>query len=111
MGIAIFRVFVLGLLVAAGYFYPPFKLSGPYGALAAFLLGLAFIIIEIRIRRFQFKTIWSAGLGLIAGILLGWMIGRDALGEGEPRRRRRAHRDREPALLLQLGRGEHRETR
>jgi len=75
MGIAIFRIFVLGLLVAAGYFYPPFRLTGSYGAAVAFVLGLAFMVIEIRIRRFQFKTIWSAGLGLIIGILLGWMIG------------------------------------
>jgi uncharacterized protein YacL len=75
MGIAIFRIFVIGLLAAAGYFYPPFRLARTTGAAAALALGLVFMVFETRIRRAQFKVLWSAGVGLGLGILLGWMIG------------------------------------
>ncbi len=35
MGLFIFRFFIVGLITAGGYFYPPFKLNGPAGAGAA----------------------------------------------------------------------------
>jgi uncharacterized protein YacL len=75
MGIALFRFFIISLITVAGYFYPPFRLTKFYGAAVAFLLGVVFMILETRIRKSQFKVIWSSGLGLLAGILLGWMIG------------------------------------
>jgi uncharacterized protein YacL len=75
MGLFIFRFFIIGLLTIGGYFYPPFKLNGPAGAAAAFFLGLLMMFLETRIRKAQFRVIWSAGLGLLAGILLGWMFG------------------------------------
>ena len=75
MGIWIFRLFVIGLVTAGGYFYPPFKLNGAYGAGAAFGLGVLMMYLETRIRRVQFRVLWSAGLGLLVGLLLGWMFG------------------------------------
>jgi uncharacterized protein YacL len=75
MGLFIFRFFIIGLITIGGYFYPPFKLNGPAGAGAAFFLGLLMMFLETRIRKAQFRVIWSAGLGLLAGILLGWMLG------------------------------------
>jgi len=75
MGIALFRFFIISLITVAGYFYPPFKLTKFYGAAVAFLLGVVFMVLETRIRKSQFKVIWSSGLGLLAGILLGWTIG------------------------------------
>ncbi|MGA2362047.1 MAG: PIN domain-containing protein [Candidatus Aminicenantales bacterium] len=75
MGMAIFRFFILSLITVAGYFYPPFRLTRLTGAAVAFVLGLIFMVLETRIRRSQFKVIWSSGLGLLAGIFLGWMIG------------------------------------
>ncbi len=75
MGIAFFRLFILGLLTVAGYFYPPFRLARPFGAAAALVLGLLFMSLEVRVRRAQFKVVWSSGVGLVLGILLGWMIG------------------------------------
>ena len=75
MGIWLFRLFVLGLITAGGYFYPPFKLSPAYGAAAAFALGTLMMVLETRIRRVPFRVLWSAGLGLIAGLFLGWMFG------------------------------------
>lgn len=75
MGIAIFRFFIISLLTAAGYFYPPFRLTREFGAATAFVLGVLFMVLETRIRKAQFRVIWSSGVGLLAGIFLGWMIG------------------------------------
>ncbi len=75
MGIWLFRLFVIGLITVGGYFYPPFKLNGPAGAVTAFGLGALMMVLETRIRRVPFRTLWSAGSGLIAGLLLGWMLG------------------------------------
>ena len=75
MGIFAFRFFIIGLLTAGGYFYPPFKLNGAAGAATAFGLGLLMMFLETRIRRAQFRVIWSAGLGLLLGVFLGWMLG------------------------------------
>jgi uncharacterized protein YacL len=75
MGIFVFRVFIITLVTLGGYFYPPFRLSHETGAAAAFVLGAVFMVLETRIRKSPFKVIWSAGLGLLAGILLGWMLG------------------------------------
>jgi uncharacterized protein YacL len=75
MGIWLFRLFVLGLVTLGGYFYPPFKLNPAYGAVTAFALGVLMMVFETRIRRAQFRVLWSAGLGLIIGLLLGWLFG------------------------------------
>jgi len=75
MGLFIFRFFIVGLITIGGYFYPPFKLNGPAGAGTAFFLALLMVFLETRIRRAQFRVIWSAGLGLLVGILVGWMLG------------------------------------
>lgn len=75
MGIFVFRFFIIGLITLGGYFHPPFRLSAIYGAAAAFGLGLIMMVLETRIRRAPFRVIWSAGLGLLVGILLGWLLG------------------------------------
>ena len=75
MGIFIFRFFIIALITAAGYFFPPFHLSNSIGAALAFLLGVIIIYLETRIRKSQFKIIWSSTLGTYAGVLLGWGLG------------------------------------
>jgi uncharacterized protein YacL len=75
MGLFVFRFLVIALLSAAGYFYPPFHLNRAFGAAAACLLGVLSIFLETRIRRVQFKALWSATLGTLLGILFGWMLG------------------------------------
>jgi len=75
MGLMLFRVIVIALMGLAGYFHPPFTLGREAGAGVALGLGLLIIVLETRLRRVSFKTIWSATLGTILGILLGWMTG------------------------------------
>jgi uncharacterized protein YacL len=75
MGILIFRLFVVAILSAAGYFFPPFQISGYYGILAGFLLSVLFIYLETRIRKSQFNVIWGGTLGTFAGVLIGWGLG------------------------------------
>jgi uncharacterized protein YacL len=75
VGIIVFRILMIGFLTVAGYFFPPFYLSRELGAGLAAVLGLAIMIFEIRIRRAQFRTIWSASLGSFAGVIVGWGLG------------------------------------
>jgi uncharacterized protein YacL len=75
MGIWLFRLFVLTLITVGGYFYPPFKLNAGFGAAAALALGVLMMVLETRIRKAQFRALWSAGLGLLLGLLLGWLLG------------------------------------
>lgn len=75
MGIWLFRLFALGLITVGGYFYPPFKLTPGPGAAVAFAVGALMMVLETRIRRAPFRVLWSAGLGLVLGLLLGWFFG------------------------------------
>ena len=75
MGIFAFRSVVVVLITLAGYFSPPFHLTQYYGALIGLLLSIGLIYLETRIRKSQFKVIWGSTLGIMAGILFGWLLG------------------------------------
>lgn len=75
MGILIFRLFVITLLALAGHYFPPFGIDALYGAAAGLLLGAVIMYLETRIRKTQFKVIWSSTLGTFAGVGLGWGLG------------------------------------
>jgi len=75
MGLILFRLIILILISAAGYFYPPFTLGRPAGALTGFVLGLLIILLETRVRRAQFRIIWTASIGTLLGVLVGWLLG------------------------------------
>lgn len=75
MSVFIFRLTVVGAVSAAGYFFPPFKIPQHYGFLAGFLLSVLIIYLETKIRKSQFKVIWSSTLGTFAGVLAGWGLG------------------------------------
>jgi uncharacterized protein YacL len=76
MGIIIIRFVVILSVAAGGYVYPPLGLGREAGAAVALALGAAFMFFETRIRRAQFKAVWSAAAGTLLGIFLGWVIGR-----------------------------------
>ena len=75
VGIIIFRLLMVVFLAVAGYFIPPFYLRKELGAAVAALLGLVIMVLETRIRRAQFRTIWSSTLGTFAGVIVGWGLG------------------------------------
>ncbi len=75
MGIWLFRLFVLGLITVGGYIYPPFTLGPVPGAAVAAAIGILMMVLETRVRRAPFRVLWSAGAGLILGLLVGWLFG------------------------------------
>jgi uncharacterized protein YacL len=75
MGIFIFRFFIVALITAAGYFFPPFQLDRYIGAKITFVLSVLIVYLETRIRKSQFKIIWSSTIGTLTGVLLGWALG------------------------------------
>jgi len=62
-------------MTAAGYFYPPFHLSKLTGAVAGLVLGILLIWLESRLRRVQFRLLWTGSAGLLLGVLIGWLVG------------------------------------
>lgn len=75
MGIHIFRFFIIGCVTAAGYFFPIFRLPRVASAGIALIVGAIIMYLETRIRRTQFKVIWSSTIGTYAGVFLGWSLG------------------------------------
>jgi uncharacterized protein YacL len=75
MGLILLRLLILILASVSGYFYPPFGLGRMAGALTGLALGILIILIESRIRRAQFRIIWTASVGTLLGVLAGWLLG------------------------------------
>ncbi len=75
MGLFVIRCLFIGLVAAAGWFYPPFMMGREAGAgVGAGLAALA-VFLETRVRRVPFRTLWSAFLGTLSGVVLGWLLG------------------------------------
>lgn len=75
MGLILFRLIIIALVVIAGYFYPPFTLTRMAGAAVGLLLGVLIVLLETRVRKAQFRIIWTASIGTLLGVLAGWLLG------------------------------------
>ncbi len=75
MGLILFRLIIIALVLVAGYFYPPFALSRTAGAAVGLLLGVLIVLLETRVRKAQFRIIWTASIGTLLGVLAGWLLG------------------------------------
>jgi len=75
MGVFIFRFIIIAFITVAGYFFPPFNLAPYLGAVTGLILSVIIVYLETRIRKSQFKIIWSSTIGTFAGVLLGWGLG------------------------------------
>lgn len=75
MSIFIFRFIIIAFITIAGYFFPPFNLAPYIGAVTGFVLSVVIVYLETRIRKNQFKIIWSSTIGTFTGVLLGWGLG------------------------------------
>lgn len=82
MSILLFRFIFVLALTAIGYYVAPFRLPAYYGALIGFLLGVLIVFLETRIRKTQFRIIWSSTIGTFLGVGLGWFLG--TVYEGVP---------------------------
>lgn len=75
MSIFIFRIFIIAMVATAGYFFPMFSLDRLISGGIAFALAVVILYLETRIRKTQFKVIWSSTIGTFIGVLLGWGLG------------------------------------
>jgi len=75
MGLILFRLIIVSLVIVAGYFYPPFTLPRSAGAAVGLLLGVLIVLLETRVRKAQFRIIWTASIGTLLGVLAGWLLG------------------------------------
>lgn len=73
--VILIRIIFTAVLVAAGYFLHPVRQDRPISAGCAFLVALAIIFFEIRIRRASLKTLIGAAVGSIMGITGAYLIG------------------------------------
>ncbi len=74
MIIYLYKLIFIAIFAIIGYTYPPFRGTPPamgaaYGA--AFAAALSLLVYKIR--QAELKHIWSASLGLLGGILVGWI--------------------------------------
>jgi uncharacterized protein YacL len=73
--VILIRIIFTAVLVAAGYLLHPVRQDRALSAGAAFLVALAIIFFEIRIRRASLKTLIGAAVGSIMGITGAYLIG------------------------------------
>jgi len=83
MDLWIIRILLFAATIVSGYFVRPFNLITPYTLGLSAALGLAIILVEVRVRRCSLKTLIGAALGSIMGIvgasLISIVIGRMTL--------------------------------
>ncbi len=75
MFIYFYKLVFVVIFALIGYTYPPFRdTSKELGAMlgAAFALSLSLLVIKIK--KSELKHIWSASLGLLGGIAVGWIM-------------------------------------
>ena len=70
----IVRAFFLALIAVAAFFLKPFQLAPPVAAGAGFLLGVAIVLFEIRLKQVSLKRLIGAAIGSVLGILGAFLI-------------------------------------
>jgi len=75
MFIYVYKLIFVVIFGIIGYTYPPFQgTSRELGAMlgAAFALSLSLLVFKIK--KSELKHLWSASLGLLGGIAVGWIM-------------------------------------
>ncbi len=75
MVLSLFRLLVLAALTAAGYVFPFFGLPAAASAATAGALTVMVMVLETRIRKAPFRVIWTASIGGLIGVFVGWFLG------------------------------------
>lgn len=74
MIIYLYELIFVVLFAVIGYTHPPFAgTSQALGAAFGAAFALALSLLVYKIRKAELKHIWSASLGLLGGILIGWV--------------------------------------
>jgi uncharacterized protein YacL len=75
MIIYVYKLIFIALFAFIGYHHPPFKgASSLEGAIFGAGFAFALSLLTIKIRKTELKTLWSATIGVLGGILMGWAI-------------------------------------
>ena len=74
LDLILFRASFVLLAVVAAYHFRPFHLSGLLAVVAGAFLGLAGLLLEIRLRHSSLKRLIGAVVGAVAGILCAYLI-------------------------------------
>ena len=74
MFIYIYEALLVSIITFIGYHYPPFHLSHKMGALFGAAFGVFVILLIIKVKNASMKQIWSALIGFLSGLLLGYVL-------------------------------------
>ncbi|TFG80002.1 MAG: TRAM domain-containing protein [Chrysiogenales bacterium] len=65
-------IVIFGLI---GYTYPPFQgTSKELGAMLGAAFALSLLLLVFKIKKSELKHLWSASLGLLGGVAIGWIM-------------------------------------
>jgi len=75
MIIYFYKLLFIAVFALIGYTYPPFPgTSKLFGAVLGGAFALILSLLAIKIKKTEFKTIWSASLGLVSGLIVGFIM-------------------------------------
>lgn len=75
MFIYFYKLIFIIVFAIIGYTYPPFRgTSKEFGALIGGSFAAFLSLLAIKIKKTELKYIWSSALGLISGVIIGWIL-------------------------------------
>lgn len=75
MFIYVYKLIFILVFAFIGYYYPPFTgTSSIEGAVIGAAFALALVLLSLRIKNTELKTLWSATFGILGGALVGWTM-------------------------------------
>lgn len=75
MLIYIYKFIFVALFALLGYSFPPFGVISPVvGAVLGAAFALALSLLSIKVKKTELKYLWSATIGVLGGVLVGWLI-------------------------------------
>ena len=75
MIIYFYKLIFVAIFTLIGYNYPPFPgTSHLTGAILGALFALTLSVLAIKIKNTELKNLWSASIGLLGGVFIGWIL-------------------------------------
>jgi uncharacterized protein YacL len=75
MFIYFYKLIFVIVFALIGYTYPPFRgTSKEFGAVIGASFAVFLSLLAIKIKKTELKYIWSSVLGLIGGVMIGWIL-------------------------------------